>query len=133
MALWVYLFFMVLLIPAGMVGFGSYFARRAPANINPVFGYRTAMSMKSKETWAIAHQYIGRLWRVLGWGMLPFSAAAMLAVRGGGTNLVGSVGAIVCLGQLVAMVLPIFPTQRALKKHFDDQGNRKALPGTKEK
>lgn len=40
---------MDLLIPFTMVGFGKYFIKNAPKEINKVFGYRTPMSMKTKK------------------------------------------------------------------------------------
>ena len=40
--------------------------KKAPDSINPVFGYRTTMSMKNRDTWEFAHQYCGKLWWILG-------------------------------------------------------------------
>lgn len=36
--------------PVTMVGFGRLFMAKAPKNINMLFGYRTAMSMKNRDT-----------------------------------------------------------------------------------
>ena len=61
MAFWVFMLIMGLLIPLTMVGFGKLFLTRAPKNINMVFGYRTVMSMKNRDTWEFAHKMIAHL------------------------------------------------------------------------
>ena len=55
MGFWVFMLFMDLLIPFTMIGFGKLFMTKLPQDINTVFGYRTTMSMKNKDTWAFAH------------------------------------------------------------------------------
>ena len=50
MGFWIFMLIMDLLIPVTMIGFGSYFMKNAPKEINAVFGYRTSMSMKNKDT-----------------------------------------------------------------------------------
>ena len=52
---------MDLLLPFTMIGFGRYFMKKAPKEINSVFGYRTSMSMKNKDTWEFAHKYCGKV------------------------------------------------------------------------
>ena len=37
------------LVPAVLIGFGKYFMRHAPRDINPIFGYRTVRSMQSMD------------------------------------------------------------------------------------
>lgn len=49
MGFWIFMLVMDLLIPFTMVGFGKYFIKNAPKEINKVFGYRTPMSMKTKK------------------------------------------------------------------------------------
>ena len=62
MEFWIFMLIMDLLLPFTMIGFGRYFMKKAPKEINSVFGYRTSMSMKNKDTWEFAHKYceIGR-------------------------------------------------------------------------
>ena len=50
------------LLPFTMIGFGRYFMKKAPKEINSVFGYRTSMSMKNKDTWEFSHKYCGKVW-----------------------------------------------------------------------
>ncbi|WBW99184.1 SdpI family protein [Oceanirhabdus sp. W0125-5] len=125
MGFWIFMMISNLLIPFTMVGFGKYFIKSAPKQINAGFGYRTSMSMKNKETWEFAHHYCGKLWRTIGWIMLVLSVVAMLFVIGKDTSVVGTLGAILCLLQVVFLVGSIFPTEQALKRNFDRHGNRK--------
>ena len=48
MGFWIYMLIMDLILPFTMIGFGKYFIKKAPKEINGVFGYRTSMSMKIK-------------------------------------------------------------------------------------
>ena len=123
--LWVYMFFVVLLVPAVMLVFGRLFSKRTPKNINYIFGYRTGRSMKNQETWEFAHRILGRVWMYMGAVLLPLSAAAMLMLLGRDSDTVGiwSTG-FVCV-QTVLLVLTFVPVERALIKTFDENGQRR--------
>ncbi|MBR4869560.1 MAG: SdpI family protein [Oscillospiraceae bacterium] len=122
---WWYLFFCSLLIPAVMIFFGAYFSKKAPKNINSLFGYRTARSMKNTATWAFAHEYAGKLWLRMGLVLLPLSAAAMLFCCGKSDALISTFNVAVMLAQLPVMASVIFFTERALKRSFDEYGRKK--------
>lgn len=62
--------------------FWKIFYEKAPKEINSVFGYRTSMSMKNKDTWEFAHKYCGKVWYVCGMVMLPITVIFMLLVIG---------------------------------------------------
>ena len=125
MGFWIFMVIMDLLVPLTMIGFGRYFLKQAPGAINWVFGYRTEMSMKNKDTWEFAHNYIGKLWYRMGLILLPVSVISMLFVLGKNEDIVGNLGATLTMLQLVFLIVPIFPTERALKKTFDKNGNRR--------
>ncbi|HHD2753898.1 TPA: SdpI family protein [Clostridium perfringens] len=125
MGFWIFMMVMDLLIPLTMIGFGKYFSERVPKEINEGFGYRTSMSMKNKDTWEFAHHYCGKLWLVIGYIILVISVMTMFFVIGKGKNVIGILGGILCGVQLVFLIGSIFPTERALKKNFDEYGNRK--------
>lgn len=55
MGFWIFMLLMNVIIPFTMIGFGKYFCKSGPKDINMAFGYRTGMSMKNKETWVFAH------------------------------------------------------------------------------
>ena len=125
MGFWIFMLVMDLLIPFTMVGFGKYFIKKAPKEINAVFGYRTPMSMKNKETWEFAHHYCGKVWLIMGYIILILSVISMLFVIGKDENIVGTSGGILCGIQVVLLVISIFPTEIALRNNFDKNGNRK--------
>lgn len=125
MGFWIFSFTMALIIPFTMIGFGRYFLKSAPKEINSVFGYRTTMSMKNRDTWVFAHNYCGRLWYIWGMVLLSISIAAMLLVIGETENVVGNVVGILCGIQMIPLVGSIIPTEIALKRTFDKNGKRR--------
>ena len=125
MGYWLYMLGVCLVIPLTMMIFGRHFMHNPPKEINGSYGYRTSMSMKSRETWDFAHRYFGRLWFILGLILLPLSAAAMLFLLGESVKAIGNSSLIIMAAQLLFLVIPIFPTERALKKNFDQFGFRR--------
>ena len=125
MGFWVFMLVMDLLIPLTMIGFGRYFIKRVPKEINAVFGYRTSMSMKNKDTWQFAHKYCGRIWYFSGLIMLPITVIFLLLVIGENKDCVGTVGGIICGVQLIPFMGSVLPTEIALKKNFDKKGKKK--------
>ena len=125
MGFWIFMLVMDLLIPFTLIGFGKYFLKTAPKEINTIFGYRTTMSMKNKDTWEFAHKYCGKIWYISGLVMLPASLIIMLVILGKTENVIGTIGGLVCFVQLIPLIGAIIPTERALKKNFDKNGNRK--------
>lgn len=125
MGFWIFMLIMDLLLPFTMIGFGRYFIKKTPKEINAVFGYRTAMSMKSKETWEFAHKYCGKIWYVCGLILLPITVLFLLLIIGKSEDYVGMAGGIICGVQLIPLIGSIFPTEIALKKHFDKNGRKR--------
>lgn len=124
MGFWVFMMFVDMLIPFTMLGFGKYFIKNTPKEINMVFGYRTTRSMKNKDTWEFAHSYCGKLWLRIGVIMFILSVIAMLFVIGNNVNDIGTFGGILCGIQIVFLIGSIFSVERAIKNNFDEQGNR---------
>ena len=122
----IFMFIMLLLIPVVMVGFGAYFMKRAPKKINYVFGYRTARSMKNEDTWKFAHKLIGKIWLVCGTLLLVGGAVVFLVFTSDKDESSVNIASLVILGvQLLVLMCSIIPTECALKKTFDENGNRK--------
>ncbi|WP_418714849.1 SdpI family protein [Blautia hydrogenotrophica] len=126
MGFWIYMLLMNLLITFTLIGFGKYFMKKAPKEINGVFGYRTSMSMKNKDTWEFAHKYCGKIWYLCGLISLPITVIPMLLVVEKNVDVVGTVGAIITGVQLVFLIGSIFPTEIALRKNFDKNGERRS-------
>lgn len=125
MVFWLFMLITSILIPIIMITAGKAFTKNAPKNINPIYGYRTEMSMKNRDTWEFAHNYCGRLWFRLGIILLVISIIPMLCVIGKNTDIVGTVGSVICIFDVLALITSIFPTENALKKNFDKNGNRR--------
>ena len=116
---------MDLLIPGLMIGFGKEFQKNPPTEINPGYGYRTAMSSKNRDTWDFAQRYMGKVWYQAGrWLLIP-SAVPLLFVLGRDVGTIGKVGMIACGVQLVVMLGSGLVVERALKKNFDKNGKRR--------
>ena len=133
MGFWIFMLAMGLLFPAVMILFGAMFMRSAPKKINFIFGYRTDMSMKNRDTWEFAHKYMGKMWFRLGLLLIPVTVIAMLFVIGKTENTVGTVGLIVSFINTVVLIVPVFFTEKALNKAFDKNGGRKAESDRKTK
>ncbi|BCJ97138.1 SdpI family protein [Anaerocolumna chitinilytica] len=125
MGFWIFMLIIDLLIPVTMIGYGRSFWKKAPKEINAVYGYRTSMSMKNRDTWVFAHNYFGKLWFISGMILLPISVIPMLCIIGRTENVVGTVGGVVCFVQMIPLTGVIIPTEIALKRHFDKNGYRR--------
>ena len=77
------------------------------------------------DTWKFAHAYFGRLWFICGLILLPISAVVMLLVLGKDDSTVGTVGEILTIVQLIPLIGAVIPTEKALKKNFDEFGRRR--------
>ena len=126
MGFWIFMLVMGLLFPAVMILFGAVFTKTAPKKINYIFGYRTDMSMKNRDTWEFAHKYIGKLWFRFGLLLIPITVIPMLFVIGNSENVVATVGLIVSFVNTVTLTGPIFFTENSLNRTFDKDGKRKA-------
>lgn len=125
MGYWLFMLAVSLLIPGTMICAGYFMARHTPKEINAIVGYRTSMSMKNTDTWNFAHHIAGRFW--IKWGkitLLP-SAIPMLALYGQRTEVVGMVGFVLAMLQLIPLLAVVPVTERALRRAFDQDGKRK--------
>lgn len=125
MGFWIFMFIMVLLIPLTMIFFGWLLFRKTPKEINYVYGYRTKRSMMNEETWRFANQYFGKVWYLCGLILAPLSVIAIAIVFGKGPGIVGTVGGIITMLQMLPLIGAIVPTESELKKNFDENGKRR--------
>ena len=117
---YIFMFICTLLIPVTMLFFGHRWQKNLPKEISMGYGYRTQRSMSSSKAWKFAHIYFGKLWIKLGWITLAVTFAVMvpLAFFTLEINTVGVVGGIIVFLQLIPMIAPIIPMERALKREF---------------
>lgn len=123
MFFWWFMFINNLLIPVIMIALGKMFANHGPKEINGLWGYRSAWSMKNKDTWKFAHAYIGRMFSKLGWILLVPTVLVQLPFYTSDTDTVGGITLVVIGVQAVVLLGSIVATEIALKKHFDADGN----------
>ena len=128
MAFWLFVLLMNLLVPVVMIGFGKSFLKEPPGEINSAYGYRTSWSSKNWDTWTFAHQYCGGLWYRWGRIMLMITIIALLFVFGQEDDLVGKVGTVIMIIQMIPCIGAIIPTEIALRKTFDKDGKRRVNP-----
>ncbi len=78
--------------------------------------------MKNMDTWKFAHNYFGKLWWKLGWIIMIPSVLLPIPFYHSDQNIIGYAGVILVTIQCVIMLVSFYPTERALKKHFNDDG-----------
>ena len=99
--------------------------KHCPKNINSMSGYRTTRSMKNMDTWKFANDYCGRIWWKIGWVMIIPSALIHIPLYHSDKNTIGFAVLILVTIQCFIMIISIYPTEKALKKHFNDDGTRR--------
>lgn len=122
---WWFMFVCNLLIPVILIIAGRMMWKHCPKKINTVYGYRTKRSMKNMDTWRFAHNYCGKLWWKIGWFSLFPSVVVQIPFFERSEDVIGIVGGIICMIQVVILIASIFPTEAALKKTFNDDGTRR--------
>lgn len=106
-----------------MIGFGYLFIKRPPDEINSVFGYRTPMSTKNKDTWDFAHRYSGKVWMRSGITTAILSVVLAFVLQGLENYEKLMLG--LCYAQIAILLLVIPLTEIALRKTFDKKGIRR--------
>ena len=125
--MWLWWFWLIcdLFIPLVMIVVGRMTWKHCPKNINSLIGYRTTRSMKNMDTWKFAHEYCGKLWWKLGWLIMILTALMYIPLYQGNDNMVGIAGVVLITIQCTVLIISIYPTEKALKEHFTDDGTRK--------
>ena len=125
--MWLWWFWLIcdLFIPLVMIVVGRMTWKHCPKNINSLIGYRTTRSMKNMDTWKFAHEYCGKLWWKLGWLIMILTALMYIPLYQGNDNMVGIAGNVLITIQCTVLIISIYPTEKALKEHFNDDGTRK--------
>ncbi len=125
MGFWLFLLCCDLLIPITILLCGRMMWKHTPDHINMFLGYRTARSMKNKDTWQFAHAYCGKLWQKMGLLLLLPSFLMHLPFRSVSHDTLGFISLAIITVQLACMLLSILLTEKALKKTFTENGTRR--------
>ena len=125
--MWLYRFWLLcdLIIPIVMVIAGRMMWKHCPKHINSMLGYRTTRSMKNMDTWKFAHNYCGKLWWKIGWIMIILSALIYIPLYQSDNNVIGIAGVVLITIQCIILIVSIYPTEKALKEHFNNDRTRK--------
>ena len=125
--MWLWWFWLIcdLFIPLVMIVVGRMTWKHCPKNINSLIGYRTTRSMKNMDTWKFAHDYCGKLWWKLGWLIMILTALMYIPLYQSNDNIIEIAGVVLMTIQCTVLIISIYPTEKALKEHFTDDGTRK--------
>lgn len=119
--MFVFLLFMNSIIPLMMILFGFLWKNNPPKNINYMYGYTSSMSMKNQKTWDFAHKHNAKVWRRWGSLWLLVSIGLMLIFPSNYEKLTIGINWI----GLALILISLIPTEVALRKNFDKDGNLK--------
>ncbi|MFR8426258.1 MAG: SdpI family protein [Roseburia inulinivorans] len=105
---------------------GQNDVKHCPKKINGVVGYQTKMSMINMDTWRFAHDHAGKLWWKVGIGLLgPTGRLYIFLFIGASDDTMGILSIIIIVIQLVFLIGSIFPTEKALKNNFNEDGTKR--------
>jgi len=85
-------------------------------------GYRTPLACKNQDTWVFAHKHFGKQMIMFGFVYVLLSIERVLLVDNGASS--GMIGVVIA-AQVLAVLLALIPTEIALRKEFDQNGNRR--------
>ena len=125
--MWFWWFILIsdLLVPVIQIGAGWMMRKCCPGSVNNVFGYRTKWSKKNQDTWNFAQEHCGRTWQIVGLVLLVLTVAAHIPFYGADEDTIGNLCLVVTGVQLAVLIGSICPTERALKRTFNEDGTRK--------
>ena len=108
------------MVPIITIITGYLMYRHTPKSINGLVGYRTSRSMINQDTWNFANKYCASLWIKL--GIITTFISFLIYILFDVNEIVSIV---IVLIQTFLLLLSIIPVEKALKKTFDDDGNRR--------
>ena len=112
-----------LALPLIMIVVGFMMKSGWPKKPNWIAGHRTSMSKKNLETWNYAHKYGGKFDVAFGFiAIIPSAIVGILVDTG--TLQIWALGALVA-AQFFVVILGIIRTEIALRKEFDENGERR--------
>ncbi len=122
---WWFLLICDSLIPITMIIGGRLMWKHCPKQINGMRGYRTDMSMKNMDTWKFAHEYVGKIWWKIGWILIVPTLLVHIPFYGSDDNTIGFLSIIIVIVQFVFLSGSTLPTEKALKRTFNEDGTRR--------
>lgn len=130
MEMWLFLV-IILFFPSFMLIWSMATKKGRPKKPQWWIGYRTKRAMKNQETWIFAQRYSAKLDMILCSIMILGSliGAAIIGVQGMLVSMseesIWIMILIWLIGQVIVLSISIIFTERALKKVFNKNGERK--------
>ncbi|QAA30351.1 SdpI family protein [Clostridium manihotivorum] len=112
----------VLIIPVLMLFIGLRWRNNPPKDISMIYGYRTTMSMKNKETWDFAHRCFGKVCLYINVPLIIVSLILLVIFINSNIDKLGQVVVAIVLIQLSAIIVGLIYTEKKLKNKFDKNG-----------
>lgn len=122
---WWFMFACNMLYSIAMILAGWLMWKHYPKEISSMIGYRTRRSSMNMDTWQFANQHCGKRWWKIGWIMLISTAIVQIPFYGKGDDVVGWLTLAISIIECTILVVSIFPTEKALKNTFHEDGSRK--------
>lgn len=112
MSRWIFMTVVYILFPLAMIILGLWFRVRPPGR-----------PQEKEEVWRFAQHHLARTWLILGGPLLALSVGALLLVIRQRSSVIFTVGIILNGFQTLVLFSSSLPTQRAMRRHFDGEGN----------
>ncbi|MGT2801590.1 SdpI family protein [Streptococcus henryi] len=122
MGFWVFMFIMTLLIPAALLL--TWYMCPKFKTIHNASGYRTKRSMKNQDTWDFAQKHCSKISLYMFFPSLLLVIAIMPMVISKSIGIIGWIGFVITMIQMMGFAVIIISTEKALKGTFDENGNK---------
>ena len=125
MGVWWTFFICNIILPLIFILCGWYLKKYYPKKINSAVGYRTKRAMKNEDTWKFANEYCGKLWIKIGLIMIPITILIQIPYYKSTEDVLSTLCIVINTIQIIVLLCSLIPVENALKKTFDENGNRK--------
>ena len=122
---WWFMLFCNALYSFTMIIGGWFMWKHCPKSINSVCGYRTRRSKLNLDTWKFANENCGKRWWKIGWMMLIPTIVVQIPFYGKSDDAIGILSLILGGIECCILLISILPTEKVLKKTFNNDGVRK--------
>lgn len=122
MGFWAFMFIVILLIPAALLL--TWYLCPKLKTIHNASGYRTSRSMKNQDTWDFSQKYCSKMSLYMFFPALLLAIGIMPIFVEKPINTIGWIGLVITIIQMMSFIVIMVFTENALKKNFDENGNR---------
>lgn len=122
MGFWIFMFIVTLFIPIALLLI--WYLCPKYKTLNNKSGYRTSRSMKNQDTWDFSQKYCAKISLYMFFPTLILAIEVMSMVISKPIDEIGWTGLAITIIQMISFIVIIISTENALKKTFDEFGNR---------